>query len=576
MFKAIRNFFALPVFEGDPVRTDTARTTHNVLLALLGIAVLGSLVALRPGTTDLTGVIVSFISFFVWLGCIVLNRRGYTLSVNIIIIALNTLSINGIVYASGGFPSLTAIANILIIALATLLLPPRGTIGVAVATLILLIALYLVLPGKPIILDGINLLLVYSFTAITSAFVLEIAAGNFRRATLRAFTTEDELREKNEQLQTFSEGLETLVNQRTTELQTASLQLERRASQFRAIANISRSIATLQDVDTLLNTITAQISSQFNIYHAGIFLTDENKELAILRATNSVGGQRMLARGHRLRVGAQGIVGYVTQLGRPRIALDTGVDATYFNNPDLPATRSEAALPLIIGNEIIGALDVQSEQSAAFNENDIEILGILADQVAIAIQNARLYAQTAEALKEAQQTGSERIRSDWARFAGRAEHPGYRLAGASVEPIRERIETDELRQAIQKGTVEASPDGLGIPIKLRGQTIGVIGLRARNKTRQWSESEIATAQAAAERVALAVENARLVEESQRRAALERMTSDISGKIGASLRFETILRTAAEEISRALSGSDVLVQIQPESINDGQAVKGASE
>ena len=108
-------------------------------------------------------------------------------------------------------------------------------------------------------------------------------------------------------------------------------------------------------------------------------------EYAILQAANSVGGQRMLERQHKLKVGQVGIVGYVTGQGKPRIALDVGADAVYFDNPDLPDTRSEMAVPLTIGEKVIGALDVQSEKQSAFNDEDIAVLTTMADQVAIAI-----------------------------------------------------------------------------------------------------------------------------------------------------------------------------------------------
>lgn len=154
--------------------------------------------------------------------------------------------------------------------------------------------------------------------------------------------------------------LDERIKLRTADLDLSAKNSERRARQFEAISQIVKAISSFQDLDTLLPHITQVISEQFNTYHTGIFLLDNEQEYAVLRASNSEGGRKMLARKHKLQVGHTGIVGFVTATGRARIALDVGTDAAYFDNPDLPDTRSEIALPLRHGGQIIGALDVQS------------------------------------------------------------------------------------------------------------------------------------------------------------------------------------------------------------------------
>ena len=169
-------------------------------------------------------------------------------------------------------------------------------------------------------------------------------------------------------------SLEDRVSERTNELEQANKRTEYRANLLQAVAQIARAIASIGDIDSLLPNITRVISDRFGYYHVGIFLLDENKEYAVLKAASSEGGKRMLERSHRLKVGEEGIVGYVTGSGQPRIAVDTGAEAIYFKNPDLPGTRSELTLPLIINDRVIGALDVQSEQPHAFSEDDILVL----------------------------------------------------------------------------------------------------------------------------------------------------------------------------------------------------------
>ncbi len=135
------------------------------------------------------------------------------------------------------------------------------------------------------------------------------------------------------------------IEARTRDLETARLQSDRRATELQTITELSQAIAQLQDLGELFTAATNLISARFNFYHVGIFLLDGEREYAIMQAANSVGGQRMLARGHRLKLGT-GVVGFAAQTGQPRIALDVGDDAVFFDNPDLPATRSEVALPM--------------------------------------------------------------------------------------------------------------------------------------------------------------------------------------------------------------------------------------
>lgn len=165
----------------------------------------------------------------------------------------------------------------------------------------------------------------------------------------------------------------------------------RRQVRLRAAATVSRDATILLPPEELLQRAARLISEQFGFYHVGLFLVDEAHEYAVLRAANSEGGRRLMAQNHRLRIGAQGMVGYVSKTGQPRIALDVDTDTVHFVNPELPYTRSEMTLPLRHGGEIIGALDVQSTESNAFTEDDFTTLQLMADQLANALINARLY-----------------------------------------------------------------------------------------------------------------------------------------------------------------------------------------
>ncbi len=339
-------------------------------------------------------------------------------------------------------------------------------------------------------------------------------------------------------------------------VQERTASLEKRATQIQTVASLARSIASMQDLNALLPNIAKLVSEQFGYYHTGIFLLDEAGKYAVLKAANSDGGKRMLNRGHRLLLDANSIVGYVTSRGEARIALDVGADSVYFNNPDLPETRSEMALPLRVGGHVIGALDVQSIQTNAFSQEDTFVLSTLADQIAIAIQNSSLFGEAQKALSDAQSTYEKYVTQSWNSFVQQAKHTGFVFDGKQVTPLDSQSKREQIRAAIQTGSLSLEKSSLtvAIPIKLRGLTIGVLDVRSKKGARAWTRDEITLLEAAAERAALALENARLVEGAQRRAARERAIGDISTKIGAVSSFEYILQTAVEELGRKIGGA----------------------
>ena len=369
------------------------------------------------------------------------------------------------------------------------------------------------------------------------------------------------------QLQETLVGLEQRVVERTAELEESSYYLERRAAQFETIAQLARTINTIQDQEVLLDKITRLVSVSFGFYHVGLFLLDESRQYAVLSAANSEGGKRMLARKHRLGVGQTGIVGYVTSSGNPRIALDTGADAVFFDNPDLPETHSEMALPLRIGTTIVGALDVQSTEPNAFTEDDVEVLSILADVVSVAIENARLFDESQKVLTNAQIALSEVTKDAWLQISKNRETIGYTYSGTLVRPLEKSLESAEILNAIKTGKASFAPKNeknkvaaLSVPIKLRNQIIGTININLPDN-REWDPDEIDITQALAERVGVAIESATLLEDSRRRAAKEQKISDITAKIGASVNMRNVLQTAVEELGRNIPGSEIMIQFQ---------------
>jgi GAF domain-containing protein len=361
-------------------------------------------------------------------------------------------------------------------------------------------------------------------------------------------------------LQSTLVELEQRVNERTADLQKNTKELE-------TIAVIAREISIVRDIDTLLNLSAELIHDRFKYYHVGIFLVDERSEFAVLRAGNSTAASQMLEQNYKLKVGLEGLVGYVTRTGQARIALDVGTDAIHFQNPFLPDTRSEIALPLRSRSITIGALDIQADTPSAFSEQNIRILQLLADQLAAAIENAQLAQQVEETYTELNNAYSLQTQNVWRSTISQHERPAYEYDGLQVRSVPQNLPNDLLNQLkkgepiIVEGNLDHEKTTLMVPLMVLNQVIGVIGLEQEDPNHIWTEGEISIAQAAANRAGITLENARLLEESQRRAFKERAIFESTSRIGSVSNIENILQTTAEEIERVLNGSEVILQFK---------------
>ncbi len=374
---------------------------------------------------------------------------------------------------------------------------------------------------------------------------------------------QDRINQINQQVrQQIKERDQAVVELRTLR---ASLeqQISRQVEQLRTAAQVAREAAEIHDVNQLLQEATLLVSSRYLIYHTGIFLLDESHEYAVLKATNSEGGRGMLQRGHRLKVGQEGIVGYVAHTGQPRIALDVGEDAVYFNNPDLPATRSEMALPLSIRGKVIGVLDVQSVDSGAFIQSDLDTLQLLADQLALAIENARLYENSQKALEEIGKLYGNITLEAWQEQA-RLRTPGYRFTPSGIEALTK----EDLH--LEPGSAATDGDQIAAPLEIHGQRIGEILLRRSSGQPNWTDDDRGLLLEVANQIASVLENARLMEQIQMRAQQERTIGQITSKTQTSLDLETVIKTAVREIGLALNFSKVQIRVGNAEQQDGPA------
>mgnify|MGYP005832488469 CR=1 FL=1 len=365
------------------------------------------------------------------------------------------------------------------------------------------------------------------------------------------------------QLRDLIGSLEDRVEERTRDLET--------------VAELSRAVTSVRDVERLLPFAVDLIQQRTDFYHVQVFLIDPETSDAVLRASTGEVGRRLLEAGHRLAVGSDSVIGQVTARGEPVIALDTaGAQVIHRPNPLLPDTRSEMALPLRIENRVIGALDVQSLEPDAFDENDVRVFQLLADQLATAIENAALLSESEARLREIAALNRRLVGEAW-RTHLRARY-GAALGAEAHEHrvVPNPTLTPHMAEAItSRQPVVKADDGslvVALPVVYRETTLGALEFEVEGDA--VDADTLALAQALADRLALSMDNVRLTERSQRMAQRERIVNEISGKITGKTDIEEVLQTAVRELGQALRVSATSIRLTPTRGHDGDADNGA--
>jgi GAF domain-containing protein/HAMP domain-containing protein len=387
---------------------------------------------------------------------------------------------------------------------------------------------------------------IHSLTKVTSA----VAAGDFSQVI--HLNSNDELGTLARTFNSMTGTLQHLIGDLENRVAERTEELERRAMQLQVAAEVARESAAIRDLDALLEFTVHLISERFGFYHAGIFLIDSPAEYAVLVAASSEGGKKMLSKGHKLKVGAVGIVGHTAQSGEPKIALDVGQEAVFFNNPDLPLTRSEMALPLKSHKKTIGILDVQSTIPSAFNQEDVDTLLILADQIALAIETARLFRSSQEALEQLEGEYRKQVELSWYQRLKHAEI-AYVYNGMAVKPFSYTSQTSSEADHSDERILRC-------PIQVRGVQIGMIELQRDNQAEPWSALDAQVTEAITAQVALALDNARLQEAIRRQVQKEQIASKIAAQTQSSLDIETVMKRAVKEIGKSLNAEIVQIRL----------------
>lgn len=345
-------------------------------------------------------------------------------------------------------------------------------------------------------------------------------------------------------------------------LRDLETRIAERIRDINATHQVSRFAVTQRDLQTLMDEAVNLIIQHFpNIYHAQIFLLNDDRDYAILRASTGEVGQVLLKRGHRLAVGSISVIGQVTKQGDVVVARDTATSQVHRRNEFLPDTRAELAIPLRIGEQVIGALDVQSKQRNAFSQDEILVLQTMADQLAVAIENARLYQESLRRMAEIERANREATLATWQEYI----YTRRQRALASEAGVPTGSDLSALRQrAIREGRVvvgEATGHGtvpVAVPIKLSGQTLGAVEWEL--PAEHLDNNKLQLAQELANRLAISLDNARLFEDSQRAAERERIVNTIAAKLTPQTEIAEILQTAVREVGQALRAPQVNIRL----------------
>lgn len=369
----------------------------------------------------------------------------------------------------------------------------------------------------------------------------------------------------------------------------------RQARQLEAAAIVAETAASTTSTASLLEEVVERIRVAYGFYHAQVFLLDTEKRMARLEASTGRAGETLLSRGHALAVGSQSVIGQCTSRRIPVVINDVTRSETHRANPLLPDTRAELALPLLVGNTVIGALDVQSTTPEVFQPEDVRSLQILASQLASAVDKARL-------LDELQARNNENVRlledsqrsliqveelsrrltregwTDYLRGRRKASGMGYTLQGEDIS--RDPAWSATMKQAYQgERSVVVRQDRnahiAAVPLRVRGEVIGVLEIE-RGEHQPWTESELEMAESLVERLSLALENARLYEQATLSATREQIVNQIAQEVQSASSIDEVLQSALIELSNVLGAARGVVQINPKDSPGSGAGNGAEE
>jgi len=559
MIEQMIGYLATPNFDNEEENRQ-ANLVNIITLTQSVIAFFGMIAALLTGPGNLKIAVASGIFLLLAITSQLFLRLGKIKLSSVLLISGSWIVTTLAVYSLGGISH--PFVNIYFIVLITtsLILSVRSAIVLSGLTILTMLALIVADQFGMITHMAVPLQeqwITDSSLLIFSAALLYFGINNLSQALLSSYRNQVSLAKSNRKLATVQTSLEEQITERTARLQQRSRYLE-------ASIEIGRAASSILDSDELIQHVVNLIRNRFDLYYVGLFLIDPGAEWAVLKAGTGEAGKAMQAREYRIKLGS-GMVGWSITNAQPRVTMIAKEDSIRLGTPELSGTRSEAALPLRSRGKVIGALTVQSAQLHTFDEDMVLVLQTMADQVAIAIDNARLFAENQTALESARQAYGEISERAWNELFKTRSQLGYRYFGKEIFPVEGEWQP-ELIQAAQTGrrleNNEEDSSSLAIPIKVRNQVVGALKFRKEGSGKKWTPEETSLLETLTEQLGVAVESARLYEETQRRAERERLAGEISAKLRASNDPQTILQTAVQELRQALQANRAQVLLQP--------------
>ncbi|MBN2390252.1 MAG: GAF domain-containing protein [Anaerolineae bacterium] len=555
MWNRVKRFFTPPVFEGDAQKTERAVVLTIVVWVVMVAATVGGIIlgiveswsGLIPVLFIVAGVL------FALLLVLIHFRRILLVSVLAPLLLLAAFTFPAWLF--DGIRDTAMMGYFLVIIITAVVSTTHVMVFFTAASVVITNVLF-VAESNGLITTSygaaapLSDLIILTIAYIASGLLLRTAVSRIAASYERARQDAEALEESNLALER---------NRDVLEAQTQTL--ERRARYLQASAVVARDAATaVSDLPRLLDNVVQVIGEQFGFYHAGLFLIEGDGEWAELRAASSVGGRQLVDQGYRLQVGVQGLVADVAEQGKPRVVRDVSQDASFINDPHFPDTRSEIVLPLRLGSAIIGVLDVQSGMVDAFTDEDVATLQALADQIALAINNAHLFQQVEASIEAERRAYVELSRAAWQDLLRAQPDLGYLSDGQGVRTAD--LLEPQMVAALEAGTNiigEDQPVLLSIPIRVRDEVIGVVDGRKPDGT-AWSAQEIELLEAMTEQLNVALESARLYRDTQRRAAREQLFSQVSGRIRQELDLEAVLKTSVDQIQQVLGLEQATIRL----------------
>jgi GAF domain-containing protein/HAMP domain-containing protein len=432
-------------------------------------------------------------------------------------------------------------------------------------------------------------LLIMGAAALAALGVAQLLAGPITRLTgVAAQVAAGDLNaqaavESGDEIGTLATSFNTMTKQLREFIDSLESRVSARTQQLETMVKIGQRLTGILDLSDLLREVVNRTKETFNYYHVHIYLLDEKGEMLLLAQGYGEAGAEMKARGHNISMAApKSLVAQAAREGRIVSVADVQADPNWLPNPLLPETRSEMAVPIILGSHVVGVLDVQSERASGLGQEDETTLQALANQVAVAVRNARLFTETQDALYEAQRLQQLYTGQSWEKLLT-SRSTNYEFRQPTLPALKE-VSTPEAVAALkQKQTVELrlpnraratdghgggspkvqAPTALATPLKLRDQIIGVLGIHSDDLNLQWTADEIALIEAVSEQMSLAIENARLFEESQRNAWRDQIISESTAKVWSSAEIEEVMRTAVAQLGEKLRASEVVIRLGTE-------------